>query len=371
MECKYFGECGSCTLFNLSYDEQLKLKINMQNEALAKFKIPEVEVFDSPSSNYRARAEFRIWHKEKKAFFAMGNISKDGVVLIEECPKVIKPIEKLLEPLIKKINSSQILKERLFGVEFLSGLLGDTLIVMLYHKRVDESWSKEAKELEESLGVSVIGRSRKQRIVLSKEFIKEKILVEDEEFEYYYFEGGFTQPNPFINQKMLSWAKQKAKKIGSGDLLEAYCGLGNFTIPLSREFERVLATEVSKTSIKNAKINLELNRIKNIEFARLSSKEITQAINGVREFNRLRGINLKEYNFSTILVDPPRAGLDSDTLNLASKMENIIYISCNLETLKRDLQTLTETHKIEDVALFDQFPYTKHIESGVFLRRKS
>ncbi len=371
MECNYFGECGSCSLYSLSYDEQLKQKIKSQKEALGEFEIGEIEAFDSPSSHYRARAEFRIWHKEQECFYAMGNASKDGVVLVEDCPKVIKPIEEIFTPLLEAINSSKELKTKLFGVEFLSGLAGETLLVMLYHRKLGKEWENEAKKLENSLKISVIGRSRKQKVIISREFIRESVVVGEEEFVYHHFEGGFTQPNPFVNAKMLTWARERAKEIKRGDLLEAYCGLGNFTIPLSREFERVLATEISKASIKNAKINLELNSVKNIEFARLSSKEMTEAISGVREFNRLKGIDLESYNFSTILVDPPRAGLDVDTLNLASTMQNIIYISCNLQTLKRDLQTLTKTHKIERVALFDQFPYTNHIESGVFLRRKS
>ncbi len=70
------------------------------------------------------------------------------------------------------------------------------------------------------------------------------------------------------------------------------------------------------------------------------------------------------------MVDPPRAGLDIDTIKLISNIENIIYISCNPETLARDLVGLTQTHKIMQSAIFDQFPHTHHIESGVFLTKK-
>jgi len=79
---------------------------------------------------------------------------------------------------------------------------------------------------------------------------------------------------------------------------------------------------------------------------------------------------LDAYRFSTVLVDPPRAGLDIDTIKLISNMENIIYISCNPETLARDLVELTKTHKIDDAAIFDQFPHTHHVESGVFMVKR-
>ncbi|HEY9128810.1 MAG TPA: tRNA (uridine(54)-C5)-methyltransferase TrmA, partial [Sulfurovum sp.] len=165
-------------------------------------------------------------------------------------------------------------------------------------------------------------------------------------------------------------AIKQAKKVGYGDFLESYCGLGNFTLPLSGYFEKVLATEISKRSIHAALQNCELNGIENITFARLASEEMTEALNGVREFSRLKGIDLESYNFSTVLVDPPRAGLDEGTIELISNIENIIYISCNPETLARDLETLVKTHEVVEAAMYDQFPHTSHVESGVFLRKK-
>jgi tRNA (uracil-5-)-methyltransferase len=104
----------------------------------------------------------------------------------------------------------------------------------------------------------------------------------------------------------------------------------------------------------------------------MSSEEFVEARNGVREFKRMTQENvlLEEYNFSTIFVDPPRAGLDDTTRKLSTQFEQIIYISCNPETLHRDLEELTLTHTIKSFALFDQFAYTYHIECGVVLSIK-
>ena len=92
----------------------------------------------------------------------------------------------------------------------------------------------------------------------------------------------------------------------------------------------------------------------------------------MRTFRRLleQGIELADYAFSTVFVDPPRAGIDDATLRLLQNFDNIIYVSCNPETLHANLTTLTQTHRIERAALFDQFPFTPHIESGVLLRRR-
>ena len=381
MNCKHFGTCGSCGLYELSYDEQLKQKEERVSELLAPFYVKKLEVFDSPSEHYRARSEFRIWHDGDRCDYAMGKMPVDGVrekgaVSISECPKVIEPIEKRMWKLLDKINAStEVLKKRLFAVEFLATTTDECLVTMLYHRKLDDAWSAEAKELETELNCKVMGRSRKQKVIISDEFVTEKLNIDGKTFTYVEYESGFTQPNPVVNVKMIEWAIKQAKKVsnekvGRGDFLESYCGLGNFTLPLSHYFDEVLATEISKGSIKAALENCELNGVENITFARLASEEMTEALSGVREFTRLKEIDLKSYNFSTVLVDPPRAGLDEGTIALISNIENIIYISCNPETLVRDLVTLSQTHDVVEAAMYDQFPHTEHVESGVFLQRK-
>lgn len=370
MNCKHFGSCGSCGLYEMGYQEQLKQKEAMVSGLLAPFYSGELEVFDSPTDHYRARAEFRIWHEDDVCDYAMGNIEKKGAINIEECPKVIVPIEKRMWKLLEKINAStEVLKHRLFAVEFLATTTDECLITMLYHRKLDDAWSAEAKQLEDELDCKIMGRSRKQKVILSDEFVTEKLDIDAKTFTYLQYESGFTQPNPTVNVKMIEWAVKQAKTVGYGDFLESYCGLGNFTLPLSHYFDKVLATEISKRSIQAALENCTLNSVENITFARLASEEMTEALNGVREFSRLKDIDLKSYNFSTVLVDPPRAGLDEDTIKLISNIENIIYISCNPETLARDLETLVETHDVIEAAMYDQFPHTAHVESGVFLRK--
>ena len=103
---------------------------------------------------------------------------------------------------------------------------------------------------------------------------------------------------------------------------------------------------------------------------RLSAEELTQALNEVRPFRRLAGIDLKSYSFGSVFVDPPRAGMDPDTCELTRRFERILYISCNPETLAQNIAQLADTHRIERCALFDQFPYTHHMEAGVLLVRR-
>ena len=372
MKCKHFGSCGSCSLYAVDYDAQLAQKKERVAALLAPFYEGKLAVFDSPDAHYRARAEFRIWHEGEVCHYAMGNITKNGAVNIEECPKVIEPIQKRMWKLLDAVNASpEVLKKKLFAVEFLATTTNECLVTMLYHRKLDEAWSEAAKKLETQLDCSIMGRSRKQKVVLSREYVTESLHIDGAIYRYVEYESGFTQPNPYVNVKMIEWAIAQVKKVQNGDLLEAYCGLGNFTLPLSRHFDKVLATEISKRSIQAALENCTLNGIDNISFVRLASEELTEALRGDREFNRLKEIDLASYDFSTVLVDPPRAGLDEGTATLIGNMEHIIYISCNPDTLARDLETLTQTHEVVEAAIFDQFPHTDHIESGVFLKRRA
>ncbi len=366
MECKYFGKCGSCTLWQLDYDKQLEVKVAKIKEEFKEFYNGELTVHTSLPLHFRNRAEFRIWHNGNEISYGMNGFLKKEMVLINECQIVQKPIFDMMPKIINHIEKSPILKEKLFSIEFLNG--ENLLVTLIYHKKIDDVWLLEAKKLENSLKINIIGRSRGVRLVSSKDYILQKLKVLDSEYSYKVYENSFLQPNTNVNEKMIFWAKKNSSSFG-GDFLELYCGHGNFTIPLSENFDKVLATEISKKSIKSAKENVALNKIDNISFVRLSSEELTQALNGKREFRRLKDIELKEFNFSTVFVDPPRAGVDKDTLELLQKFEHIIYISCNPSTLKRDLKTLCKTHKIDKFALFDQFAYTDHLECGVIFSK--
>jgi tRNA (uracil-5-)-methyltransferase len=372
MNCKYFGICASCTLFDKTYEEQLNYKIQREKERFSNFTTMEFDIIKSSESNFRNRAEFRIWW-EKDAegneilSYAMNDFKKN-ILKIDSCEMVSPHIKELMPKLITELESDLELSYKLFAVEFLGSSTNDMLITLIYHKKLEESWITKAKEIESALNIKIIGRSRKQKIVLTNDYINETLNIANQNFFFAYEENGFTQPNTKVNIQMIQWVLNNTQA-SSKDLCELYCGGGNFTIPLSTKFRKVLATEISKTSIKSALRNCKLNDISIISFIRMSAEEFVQGLNKVRAFNRLKDINLDDYEFDTIFMDPPRSGLDDTTRALAKDFSNIIYISCNPETLHRDLEELTKTHEIVRFALFDQFAFTNHIESGVILKK--
>jgi len=354
------------------YDALLADKTQLIQEQFAHFNPPALEVFASAPQNFRLRAEFKIWHEGDRCFHAMferGTKSKPFEVT--NFPIASKAITELMPRLMVDINQNPILKNRLFQLEYLNTLSGEMLVTLIYHRQLDEEWISEAKLLKEKYGIHIIGRARKLRILLDQDHVVEQLTVDNLNLKYKQIEGGFTQPNGEMNQKMLGWARDCAQGSEKWDLLELYCGNGNFSIALADKFRQVFATEISKTSVKAANDNKVMNNLENVHFAKVSAEEFTAHMSGQRLRTRLKDMNLEDADFGTVLVDPPRSGLDEDSCKMISQYPNIIYISCNPETLEDNLKVLSQTHHIQRFALFDQFPYTHHIECGVYLVKKT
>jgi len=353
------------------YEEQLKQKIAATKvEFDTHFDCQQLDVFPSPSMHFRMRAEFRIWHSDDQAHYAMyepGEYKKPRI--IHEYTIGSRLICESMPVLLDRINANDALKKRLFQVEFLSTLSNQLLVTLIYHKQLDDQWERMAQQLASDLKIDVVGRSRKQKLIIGNDHVFETLNLNVGEVKYQQIETGFTQPNAIVSQHMLNWSVTNSKNFG-GDLLELYCGNGNFTIPLSHNFDKVLATEISKLSTRAALTNLTLNQRNNIELVRLSAEEASEALSLKRKFRRLAHLDLSTYTFSTVFVDPPRAGVDEQTLEFIRGFANIIYISCNPETLLSNIEVLKDTHQITKLALFDQFPYTDHRECGVILRTK-
>mgnify|MGYP000019851660 FL=1 len=356
-----------------NYDQQLSDKSQEMTALFSCFDLPTAEVFPSKPLNYRLRAEFRVWHQGDDLYYIMFNSETKEKFRVDHFPVASTLINQAMKALLDSIKDKKELRYKLFQVDFLSTLSGELLISMLYHKPLEPTWEENAKKLRAELSsiapVDIIGRAKKQKIIIDKDYVMESLQVGSDTFIYQQVENSFTQPNGGVNEQMLLWAQQATVDAG-GDLIELYCGNGNFSIALAQNFDRVLGTEISKTSVRSAQINIKANNINNIDIVRMSSEEFSQAMNGERKFRRLEGFDLTAYNYDTVLVDPPRSGLDKDSVELVSRFNRVIYISCNPNTLKENLVELTKTHHIEKYALFDQFPYTEHIETGVVLTRK-
>ncbi|MEC7296568.1 MAG: tRNA (uridine(54)-C5)-methyltransferase TrmA, partial [Pseudomonadota bacterium] len=156
------------------YDEQLAEKQAYVESTFAAFDTPALEVYPSPPSHYRQRCEFRIWHEEDDLFYAMFEVDPENpknkrVVRLDQFPVASAHINELMPKLRDAFLASDELRRRLFQVEFLTTLSGQALVTLIYHRPLGDAWEAEARALEKALDIMIIGRSRKQRLVLTQD----------------------------------------------------------------------------------------------------------------------------------------------------------------------------------------------------------
>lgn len=356
-----------------TYENQFNQKKERLAGLLAPFQAPELDLFRSPAQHYRMRAEFRVWHEGDDLYYVMFDSATKEKYRVDQLPAANQLINRLMPAILDYVRDKPSLRHRLFQVDFLTTTTNEAVISLLYHRQLDEQWQNDInamREVFQSFGrIDFIGRARKQKILCERERVTETLTIDDRPYFFEHIENSFTQPNAVVNQHMISWTKAVAGN-SKRDLLELYCGNGNFSIPLAASFRRVFGTEISRSSVQSAQHNIALNEVQNVRIERLAAEDCSAIIQGGELPGRLKDLNLADYDFGTVLVDPPRAGLDQDTVAMVSQFDNIIYISCNPETLAENLVTLQQTHRVASAAFFDQFPFTHHIEAGVYLTRR-
>jgi len=405
------------------------------------------------------RSEFTVWHEGDDFWYVMfqraPGATRTERVRVDTFPVATKNLNALMVAVRAYALKVPALKERLFQANFHTTLSGEAMVTLVYHKVLDDGWTAAARGLRAHLASEVfggaytphvIGRSRKQKIELDAGHVTETLDVNGRPYTYRQVEGSFSQPNGGVAAQMLAWAQRvtrdggggaaaataagagsdaAAAAAGPGDLLELYCGNGNFTMPLAANFKQaralrclafkpppasrslpprqhprrcvgraltrlallllsfrptlrfsplrrqVVATELSKPSVEAARHNAAANGVSNVYIARMPAEEYAEAWRTRATKRRLEGgPSWEALNFHTVLVDPPRAGCDAFTVGLLRQFQAVVYISCNPETLHANLLDLADTHTVRRFAVFDQFPYTNHLECGVYLTRR-
>ncbi len=163
----------------------------------------------------------------------------------------------------------------------------------------------------------------------------------------------FYQVNPIQTEILYDLAIKKANLNGNETVLDLYCGIGTIGIFASKYAKKVFGIEIVKQAIEDAKENAKINNINNVEFI---SGDVKQTLEELI-------VNYKQLP-NAIFLDPPRRGLDNNTIKMILKYEpkKVIYISCNPATLVRDLKLLEDKYNIKEIQPVDMFPYTSHVE---------
>ena len=333
--CPYYNKCGGCHLMHLSYEEQLKYKKEKVETALHRIcKLENVtkDIIYDKSINYRNKATLKV--KNDIGFYERNTTE---VVPIEFCYLLNDKINKLIKIINEKLNISNI-KEII-----IKAYTSETMVVFV-GENLEEENLLEIKEYVDSIYTYNVTYKHIYGKTRVKEELKDIKLL--------------TSPDAFlqVNTKMCLKMYDKVLSLIKKDsiLLDLYCGVGSIGLYVSKKCKEVVGVELNHDAVEDANENKKLNDINNIKFFHGQANEILPKL---------------KKDFNCIIVDPPRAGLDNKTIELLKnfKAKNIIYISCDLMTLTRDISILKDKYKVIEVIPVDMFPNTYHIENIVKL----
>lgn len=324
-KCPYYDKCGGCDLLHLSYDEQLKFKENKVKEIIKKFSGLECvkDIVASKQFNYRNKITLQV-NKYVGYFQKKSNI----IIPIEKCLLVDERINRIIDEL-KDIDVS-----------------GINQIVIRVSK--NESMLVFYGNISSNINLNVDTIIVNNKVVKGNGYIKEYI----NDLCFVISPTSFFQVN---NIGMTNIYNKVLEYVDGGNVLDLYCGTGTIGIYVSKKANKVLGIELNNEAIKDALLNKKLNNINNIDF-------ISGDVGKVLSKN--------DFKADIVIVDPPRAGLDNNSINniIKIKPREIIYVSCDPVTLARDLNILKEYYDVLEITPFDMFGNTYHVECVCLLK---
>jgi 23S rRNA (uracil1939-C5)-methyltransferase len=365
--CVYFEECGGCDLQHADYPEQLKIKKAIVKEAIDRVGIllPENGVQDIISSpavwGYRYRLRLKIDRNGQLGFFKKRS---NHFVAISKCPVATEHVNAALA----NLQTTGCLKE-LAGncneVELLQSPLNDKITLVLLLKIKQTIPAAELQTISDCAYIDCIsGTTGKKYYPLVPQEpapLAQKISLPDlqQGCSTLYWSGGcFSQVNARQNGQLIRLACDLAGELKGKTVLDLYCGMGNFSIPLALQGAAVTGIEQNPESIRWARFNAESAGV-------VCSFFVSDVLNSLRELTKNR------QRVDIIILDPPRRGIGKAANLLPGlKPQQIIYISCDPATLARDLASLCDRgYSLDRLIPVDMFPQTHHIESVALLEK--
>lgn len=335
--CPYFKKCGGCNLQHMTYEDTLQFKKNKVKHILKKFASLDMDLSITPCDHpyhYRNKVTFKV----KNGQIGYYREETHDLLPIKTCPIAEDTINEIIPYLqefhikngeiVLRINSNQ-----------------EMLISITTQDEVDKSAVEKISPVIKLVGVILNGKT----LYGEDHFI--------ERFHHHLFQisyDSFFQVNRNVCDKIFTWIENNLPHCDV--LYDLYCGVGTLGIIASKKAKNIYGLEVVPNAVKNAIVNAKLNQVAHAYYLLGEVKDNIMKIQDKPD---------------CILVDPPRAGLDQETIKMLLELEakTILYMSCDPVTLARDLKILQEKYIVEKCELFDMFPYTYHVESVCVLKK--
>ena len=326
VSCPYYNICGGCSFLHTTIDNENNIKENYIKRLFKEEKVNGIVQVNE--YNYRNKVTLHV--KNKKLGFYKENTN--DLVEIDKCILLDELINKYIL-IFKKYDLSKVKS-------------------IMIRSNSKEVLIKLDGSLNDKDLLDLIKNKDLCSLYFNEKFIygNEYLVFDIEGIKYTVYPDSFFQVNTLGMIRLYTIIKE----FSSGDkLLDLYCGTGTIGIYLHERFKYILGVEKEKSSIKNAKLNKKINKLNNIEFMLSNSKDVKDS-------------------FDFVIVDPPRIGLSKTVITNLIEIGStkIIYVSCNPNTLKRDIDMLKESYKVISITPVNMFPKTMHVESVCVLEKK-
>ncbi|MFV2944422.1 23S rRNA (uracil(1939)-C(5))-methyltransferase RlmD [Pseudomonas japonica] len=353
--CRHFERCGGCNLQHLPHADQLELKQRLLAEQLQRVAgvAPEqwAPPLSGPEFGYRRRARVAVrWdQKAKKLDVGFRAEASQDIVAIDDCPVLVQPLQSVMRHLPLLLQS--LAKPQLIGhVELFSG----TALAMLVRHTgaLGEADMARLQAFCAEAGVQLWlqGEGAPAPAEPGREL---GFALEPWNLTLAYRPGDFVQVNAGVNTAMIEQALDWLAPQADERVLDLFCGLGNFALPLAQRSAEVVAVEGVQAMVERAAANARSNNLNNVRCFQADLSQPLSASGWAAE------------GFSAVLLDPPRDGAYEVVRKIAALgAKRLVYVSCNPATLARDtLELIKQGYRLKRAGILDMFPQTAHVEA--------
>ena len=348
--CPYFYECGGCSIMDINYKTQLELKKNLIINAIrksTKIELSDLEIVKSPEFRYRNKIRLQV---DKNGGLNYLETYSKKLVKIDDClianekiSKNLARIEKITKDINQKFTAS---------IKEITIRASENDILLNFQGNFDNNTIAYIKEKYSTSKYSINLLIGRDLITISGErYLDNKIGQK----EFKISANDFYQVNDYQIEKLYKIAREFLGQ--NQKLLDLYCG--SATSSMSINDDRIIGVEINKNAIKDAKENAKRNNLKDYKFIAKNAKFIDSKF-------------IKENKIDAVTVDPPRAGLDKEVVKTIANadIEKIVYISCNPQTLARDIKRFMDRgYELKKIKAVDMFPQTMHVEAIALIQK--
>ena len=374
--CEHFASCGGCQLQYMQPAAQIAMKQKAVLEQLQRWGgvVPKriLPAISAGDRNYRSRARLGVWYEaDGSVTLGFRQRYSNEITPIDHCIVLAPELNALLAPLHQWLTALRAVKA-VTHIELVKGQ-EEIAIILRHTKKLDEADLTALAQLADQSGCKVwlepngdIGLTD-----IAGQPCDPRLNYQVEDVSLAFHPQDFTQVNPQVNQQMVAQAIELLALKPSDRVLDLFCGIGNFTLPIAQQCAEVIGIEAVESMVVRGRENAERMQIGNARFIAANLADMTHT-----QLQRLGGG--KEQEIAAILLDPPRDGakdIIASILRLGTNKQlspkRIVYVSCNPATLARDSALLAEAgYRLETLGVLDMFPHTSHVESmALFLRK--